>query len=67
MPPGEPKVVSPRAAKITFLIVLAIAALGSWWVWLHWHSLLVVLAPLLWIFESGRRWRKRNRAPTGTL
>jgi hypothetical protein len=29
--------------------------------WNHWHSVLVTLAPLALIVESGRRWRRRAR------
>jgi hypothetical protein len=44
---------SVRRARITFFVVVAIAALVGWFLWEHWHSLLVATAPLIWIFVHG--------------
>jgi hypothetical protein len=63
VPPGEPKMMSLRTARITVLAVVVGAGLASYWLWSQWHSVLFALAPLIWIFESGRRWRKRTRGP----
>jgi hypothetical protein len=63
VPPGEPKVMSLRTARITLVAVVAGAGLASYWLWSHWHSVLLTLVPLIWIFASGRRWRKRARDP----
>jgi hypothetical protein len=61
VPPGEVKSMSLRTARITFAAVVVVAALVSFWLWSHWHSVLLTLAPLIWIFESARRWHKRTR------
>jgi hypothetical protein len=63
VPPGEPKVMSLRTARITLVAVAVGAGLASYWLWNHWHSVLLTLAPVVFIFASGRRWRKRARDP----
>ena|SRR5215470_3989283 len=60
IPDGSPRAISPRRAKITFAVVVALAVLGSWFVWAHWHSLLAAAAPLIWIFVHAWRWRSRT-------
>ena len=57
IPPGSQT--PPRNAVPAFLVVLALAALASWYLWSHWHSLLGAVAPLVWIFAAGWRWRRR--------
>jgi len=56
-----PKEISPRRAKITFLFVVAFAALIAWFLWDHWHSLVVAFAPLIWIIGHSLRWRRSVR------
>jgi hypothetical protein len=56
---SRPKTVSPATARITFLAVVAVAALASWFIWNHWHSLLAAVAPIIWIFVRGWRWHRR--------
>jgi hypothetical protein len=67
VPPGKPRVMSLRTARITFVAVVTAAGLASYWLWNHWHSVLLTLAPLIWILESGRRWRKRGRETRADL
>lgn len=61
VPPGGSKVYSVQRARLTFAIVVAFAALVGWFAWSHWHSLLVALAPLVWIFGRGWRMQRRRR------
>lgn len=50
-----------RRAWLTFSFVAGLAALVSWVVWSHWHSLLVAFLPLVWIFGHGWRAQRRRR------
>jgi hypothetical protein len=59
--PGEASVYSMRRAMTTFAVVAGLAALVGWFLWSHWHSLLVALAPLIWIFGSAWRHHRRQR------
>ena len=61
IPPGPAKQISQRRATITFVAVIALAALTAWFIWDHWHSLLAATAPLIWIFVHGWRWRRRTQ------
>src|SRR6185436_10424897 len=62
-----PKEISLRRAKVTFLVAVASAALVGWFLWDHWHSLVVAFAPLIWIVGHSLRWRRsvrpRNEQP----
>src|SRR5215831_11851523 len=57
--PGPPRVVSPRRAKITFAVVVALAALVCWLVWEHWHSLRAAAA------RAATSWAVRRRRGSG--
>ena len=57
-----PKEISPRRAKVTFLLVVAFSALIGWFLWDHWHSLVVAFAPLIWIVGHSLRWRRSARS-----
>jgi hypothetical protein len=61
IPPGPAKVYSLRRARVTFAVVVAVASLAGWFIWSHWHSLWVALAPLVWIFGHG--WRLHRNVP----
>jgi hypothetical protein len=61
IPPGPAKPVSQRRATITFVAVIALAALTAWFIWDHWHSILAATAPLIWIFVHGWRHSRRRR------
>jgi hypothetical protein len=62
IPPGSsPRIVSQRQATIVFAGVVAVAALVAWFIWDHWHSVLAAIAPLIWIFVHGWRWRRRTQ------
>lgn len=65
IPRSSPKVMSLRRARITFLVVVAVAAFVGWFLWEHWHSLWVATAPLLWIFWRGWRWRRKTPPQDG--
>jgi Flp pilus assembly protein TadB len=66
IPSGStPKTISPRTARITFLVLAGFAALVAWFIWDHWHSLLAATAPIIWIFVSGWRWRRRAQRDAG--
>jgi Flp pilus assembly protein TadB len=58
---SEPKMVSLRRARFTFLVAVAVAALVGWLVWAHWHSLLAAFAPLIWVAGHGFRLRRTGR------
>jgi hypothetical protein len=61
IPHSPAKAMSQRRARGTFLVVVAIATLVAWFLWGHWHSVLVATLPLLWIFHSGWRWHRNTR------
>jgi hypothetical protein len=61
VPPGSAaNTISPRTARIILAAVVVVSGLACYWLWTRGHSVLVTLASVLWIFESGRRWRKRR-------
>jgi hypothetical protein len=60
--PGEAKEYSLRRARITLVVVVAVATFVGWLLWSHWHALWVFLAPLVWIFVSGWRHQRRLRS-----
>jgi hypothetical protein len=62
VPPGGPKVYSLRRARITLVVTVALATLVGWLLWSHWHAFWVLLAPLIWIFNSGWRHQRRLRS-----
>jgi hypothetical protein len=62
-PRSSPRVISLQRARVTFLIVVALAALIGWLLWEHWHSLPVATAPLIWIIGHSLRWRRNTLPP----
>jgi len=62
VPPGTQKEYSVQRARVTFAIVVGLAALVGWVVWSRWHSLWVAVAPLVWIFWRGWRFQRLARA-----
>ena len=61
---AAPRVATRRQLLVTSVVLLILVAVVSWLIWERWHSLLALVAPLVWAVSHSRRWR---RAPSPLL
>jgi uncharacterized membrane protein YdbT with pleckstrin-like domain len=56
------RVATRRQLVATSVVSFVVVAAICWFIWDHWHSVVALVAPLVWIIGHSLRWR-RGRKP----
>jgi hypothetical protein len=58
---SAPRAATRRQMIVSSVVLFIVVAAVSWFIWEHWHSVVALGAPLVWVVSHSLRWRRGRR------